>query len=179
MLKLFGAYFFTPESSIIIVLLCSVTQLVLSSPPWLRSNCMDQLVHYNESGWKLPAPLLSCGPAVLRDIHLPSLVWLVNLGWRETLPLLIASVQRAALSIVDGHSKLCLCHHNQTVHLNCATQLHREIPPLALHCYLDRSGVTVCETFGRLLQSSLPRKSRLILICIIISLHEIIYWNIW
>lgn len=107
------------------MILYCITQLVL---PRLRSNCLDKPVHCNEAGWKLPAPLVSCSSAVPCDIHLMSLVWLVNLGWRETLPLLITSAQRAAISSMNGHGKLCLCQHNQTVHLHRTTQLLRECP---------------------------------------------------
>lgn len=52
------------------------------------------------------------------------------------MPLLITSAQRAALSIMNSDGKLCMFHHNQTDHLNCPTQLHGEILPLAFHCYL-------------------------------------------
>lgn len=125
------SHFFTPGSCIIIVILYCITQLVLWSQPCLRSNCLDQPVHCNEAGWKLPAPLVSCSSAVPCDIHLLSLVWLVNLGWRETLPPLITSAQRAAFNSMNGHGKLCLCHHKQTVHLNRAAQLLGEFPTLA------------------------------------------------
>lgn len=103
--------FFTPGSCIIIVILYCITQLVLWSQPCLRSNWLDKPVHCNEAGWKLPAPVVSCISAVPCDIHLLSLVWLVNLSWRETLPLLITSAQRAAFNSMNGHGKLCLCHH--------------------------------------------------------------------
>lgn len=107
--------FFTSGKCIIIIILYRITQLVLWSQPRLRSNCLDQPVHCNEAGWKLPAPLVSCSSAVPCDIHLLSLVWLVNLGCRETLPPLITSAQRTAFNSMNGHGKLCLCHHNQTV----------------------------------------------------------------
>lgn len=47
--------------------------------PFSEEQCLDQPVLCNEAGWKLPAPLVSCSSAVPRDIHLVSLVWLVNL----------------------------------------------------------------------------------------------------
>lgn len=109
-----------------IAILSCITQLVLWSQPLLRSNSLDQPVHRNEAGWELPAPLVSCSSAVPCDIHLLSLVWLVNLGWREMVPPLIASAQRAAFNSVNGRGKLCLCHHSQTAHLNHAMQLPLE-----------------------------------------------------
>lgn len=96
---------FKPKNCIINVTQNCTAQLVLWRQPCLRSNCLDQPVYCNETGWKLPAPLVSCSSAVPCDIHLPSLVWLVNLDWREVLPLLITSAQRAAFSSMNGHGK--------------------------------------------------------------------------
>lgn len=118
----------TLVSCVIVVILHCIAQLVLWSQPCLRSNCLDQPVHGNEAGCKLPAPLVSSRSAVPCDIHLMSLVWPVNPGWRETLPLLITSAQWAAFTSMNGHGELCLCHHHQTLHLNCISHPHWELP---------------------------------------------------
>lgn len=62
------------------------------------------------------------------------------------MPPLITSAQRAAFNSMNGHGKLCLCHHNQTAHLNHATQLLREFPTPAfqdleyMHAISDWAG---------------------------------------
>lgn len=104
--------------------------------PFSEEQCLVQPVLCNEAGWELPAPLVSCSSAVPRDIHLVSLVWLVNLVGGEILPPLITSAQSAAFNRRNGHAKLCLCHHNQVICLNRTTQLLREFPSQAFQlCY--------------------------------------------
>lgn len=149
------------QTNVIIITLYYITQLVLWSQARLRHNCLDQPVYCNEAGWKLPAPLVSCSSAVPCDIHLLSPVWLVNLGWRETLPLLITSAQKAAFNSMNGHGKLCLCHHNQTIHLNHTPKLLWKFSTTAFQSSYNQLNV-YCRRVGGLFLANVALAKNLI-----------------